>query len=129
MSSSSATNLDSVRKAKNRLINFLKTEKEVPAQILEREAPRIEAEARLLTPLKKGKLENSVRCKVSKSQTRPGLTIRASARNRGYNYAGIQHENTSYSHPIKGQAHYLKIPFDKGVQRIKYAMRKEVRLK
>lgn len=129
MAGSSATNLDSVRNAKKRLTRFLKTLEEVPTQVLEREAPRIEAEARLLTPLKSGKLEHSVHCTVSKSRFRPGLNIRASARSHGYNYAGIQHENTSYNHPIKGQAHYLKIPFDKGIQRIKYAMRKEIHLK
>ena len=127
MAGSSATSLQSVRNAKKKLASFLKKQQTLPSEILAREAPRIEAEAKILTPLKSGKLENSVKCTVSKSVTRPGLNIRASARNGSYNYAGIQHENTYYRHPIKGRDHYLSIPFYNGVSRIESAMRREVR--
>lgn len=127
-SGSSATNLDSVRGAKKRLTAFLKKQQTIPSEVLAREAPRIEAEAKVLTPLKEGKLERSVKCSVSKSTTKPGLNISASAKDEGYDYAGIQHENTSFNHPIKGRDNYLKIPFDKGVRRIKYAIRKEMKI-
>lgn len=118
MKSSSATDLQSVKNAKKNLTSFLKKQQEIPNMILAKEALRIEAEAKILTPMKSGRLENSVRCSVSKSKVRPGLNIKASARHNGYNYAGIQHENTEYKHPIKGRDHYLSIPFYKGVARI-----------
>ena len=127
MTSSSATNLASVREAKKHLTSFLKKQQTLPTEILEREAPRIQAEARMYTPFKSGKLEASVWCRVSKSITRPGLNIRASARNGNFNYAGVQHENTYYTHPVKGRDHYLSIPFYAGVSRIKQQMRREVR--
>lgn len=129
MAGKSATNTQSVINAKKRLTKFLRTQQELPSEILSREAPRIEAEAKLLTPFKEGKLEHSVKCSVSRSRTKPGLNISASARHNGYNYAGIQHENVYYQHPIKGQAHYLSEPFQKGIRRIKYAIQKEMRLK
>lgn len=127
MLSSSATSLKSVQDAKKHLSSFLRKQQELPSEILAREAPRIEAEAKILTPLKEGKLESSVKCRVSKSKTRPGLNISASARHKGYNYAGVQHENVSYNHPIKGRDHYLSIPFYEGVTRIKRELREGVK--
>lgn len=126
MAGFSATNTQSVKDAKKRLTRFLRKQQEVPSEVMAREAPRIEAEAKLLTPYKSGKLEHSVRCTVSRSKTRPGLNIRASARSNGYNYAGIQHENVYYHHPVKGQAHYLSEPFNRGTQRIIQEIRKEM---
>lgn len=127
---SSATALKSVKNAKKRLTTFLKTVQTVPIEILQEEAPVIQAEAKLQAPYETGKLENNIKCTVSKSTTRPGLNIRASARSKsGYNYAGIQHENTQYHHPVKGKAHYLVDPFNEGVARIEAKMRRRVKYK
>lgn len=127
MKSSSATVLQSVKDAKKHLTSFLKKQQEVPNTVLAKEALRIEAEAKILTPVKSGKLENNVKCSVSKSKVRPGLNIKASALHNGYNYAGVQHENTEYKHPIKGRDHYLSIPFYKGVERIKKEFKEAVK--
>jgi hypothetical protein len=124
----SATSLSSVQNAKKRLTKFLKTLDTVPIVILEQEARKIELQAKLETPRDTGKLESSVKARVARDKRRPGINISASARDKGYNYAGIQHENTHFKHPVKGKAHYLKDPFDRGVRRIKRRLRKEVKL-
>lgn len=128
MINQSATSLKSVQDAKKRLTKFIKTLDTVPTQILEQEAKVIEREAKIQTPRKTGKLEKSVRVRVSRSKRNPGLTISASARTKGFNYAGIQHENTRFRHPVKGKAFYLKDPYDAGVRRIKRRLKREVRL-
>lgn len=124
----SATSLKSVQDAKKRLTKFLKTLDTVPTQILEQEAGKILTQARQETPYKTGKLEQSVYVRVSRDRRRPGLVIGASARSKGFNYAGIQHENTSFHHPIKGKAHYLRDPFNRGIRRIKRRLKQEVKL-
>ena len=124
----SATSLSSVQNAKKRLTKFLKTLDTVPIVVLEQEARKIELQAKLETPRDTGKLESSVKARVSRDKRRPGINISASARDQGYNYAGIQHENTHFKHQVKGKAHYLKDPFDRGVRRIKRRLRKEVKL-
>lgn len=124
----SATSLKNVQDAKKKLQKFLKTLDTVPVQILEQEAKKIELQAKQETPYKTGKLERSVKVRVSKDKRRPGIDISASAKTKGFNYAGIQHENTAFNHPIKGKAHYLKDPFDRGVRRIKRRLKQEVKL-
>ena len=128
MGGQSATSLKSVQDAKKRLTKFLKTLETKPSQILASESTRIYNEAVSETPYKTGKLQSKVYVKVSKSKTRPGLLIGASARSKGYNYAGIQHDNTNFRHPIKGKANYLKDPFERGTERIKKRLRSEVKL-
>lgn len=127
---SSATVTKSVKEAKKHLTRFIKSCQEVPQQVLEREAGVICEEARALAPYKTGKLENSIRVRVSRSKYRPGINISASARSsNGYNYAGIQHENTRFRHPIKGRDHFLSIPYYKGADRIINTLRKEITYK
>lgn len=128
MINQSATSLKSVQDAKKQLSKFLKTLDTVPVQILEQEAKKIELEAKQETPYKTGKLERSVKARVAHDKRRPGINISASARDHGVNYAGVQHENTRFKHPIKGKAHYLKDPFDRGVKRIKRRFKQEVKL-
>ena len=124
----SATSLKNVQDAKKKLQKFLKTLDTVPVQILEQEAKKIELQAKQETPYKTGKLERSVKVRVSKNKHKPGINVSASARDQGFNYAGIQHENTNFKHPEKGKAHYLKDPFDRGVRRIKRRLKQEVKL-
>jgi hypothetical protein len=125
----SATSLQSVQNAKKRLTKLLKTAQGDVQDILEKEAQKIYHEAVALTPYKTGKLEASVYVRVSKDKHNPGLLIGASAidPNTGYNYAGIQHENEEFNHPIKGQHHYLTIPLNKGYRRIQTAIRKRMK--
>lgn len=111
----SATSLKSIQDAKKRLTKFLKTLETVPTDELKRTAERIYSEAIAQTPYSTGKLESSVYVSVSRSKTKPGLVAGASAREHGYDYAGIQHENENYDHPIKGKAHYIRDPFKKEV--------------
>lgn len=126
----SATSTKSVSGAKKRLTAFLRTLDEVPVQELERTAQAIKAKAIAMTPYKTGKLENSVYVRVSKNKTRPGFVAGASARSqKGYNYAGIQHEDTSFNHPIKGEAHFISAPFNEEVNNMKRRIRRKLRFK
>ena len=113
--------------ASKHLTRFLRTVETVPTQILLEEAPRIEETAKIRTPEKTGKLKGSVKVRVSRDKRRPGLYAQASARNRGYDYALIQHENLSYNHPNGGQAKFLESAFVEGVERIERRIEQEVR--
>lgn len=117
MSGYSATSSESVQEAKKKLIKFLRTVEQVPSAILAEEASIIEAQAKAQTPVDTGRLKDSVYVRVSKSKTRPGLNAGASAREHGYNYAGIQHDNTSYRHTV-GKDHFVSDPFEDGIRRI-----------
>jgi hypothetical protein len=129
MSGSSATSLKSVQDAKKKLTAFLKKLDTVPTEILQDEAQTLYAEVIAEVPYKTGKLERSVKVSVSKDKRRPGLNVSASARSSsGYNYAGIQHENEEYEHPIKGKAHYISEPFERATKRIEERMRKELKV-
>ena len=123
----SATSLKSIQDAKKRLTKFLKTLETVPTDELEHTAERIYSEAIAQTPYNTGKLESSVYVKVSRSKTKPGLVAGASAREHGYNYAVIQHENEDYEHPIKGKAHYISDPFEKEVDLMRRRIRRRLR--
>ena len=123
----SRVTVDGLQEASNRLTKFLKTLDTVPTQILLEEAPKIEQTAKNRTPVETGKLRDSVRVVVSRDKRRPGLYAQASATNRGYNYAYIQHENEAYNHPNGGQAHFVESAFVEGVERIERRLRREVK--
>lgn len=123
----SATSLKSIQDAKKRLTKFLKTLETVPQEELEKTAEKIYDEAVAQVPYKTGKLENAIYVRVSKSKSKPGLVAGASAREHGYNYAGIQHENEDYIHPIKGKAHYISDPFNKEVKLMQQRIRRKLR--
>lgn len=127
---SSATSAKSVQSAKSRLTKFLKTLDEVPVDELSRTAEAIKAKSIAQTPYKTGKLESSVYVRVSKSKSRPGLIAGASAKSqRGYDYAGIQHESTEFKHPIKGNAHFISGPFNEEIANMKKRIRRKLRYK
>lgn len=123
----SRVTVSGLNEASKRLTKFLRTVETVPTQILLEEAPRIEETAKIRTPEKTGKLKESVKVRVSRDKRRPGLYAQASAINRGYNYALIQHENLSYNHPNGGQAKFLESAFVEGVERIERRIEQEVR--
>ena len=123
----SRVTVSGLSEASKHLTKFLRTVETVPTQILLEEAPRIEETAKVRTPEKTGKLKESVKVRVSHDKRRPGLYAQASAINRGYNYALIQHENLSYNHPNGGQAKFLESAFVEGVERIERRIEQEVR--
>ena len=123
----SRVTVSGLSEASKHLTKFLRTVETVPTQILLEEAPRIEETAKIRTPEKTGKLKESVKVRVSRDKRRPGLYAQASARNRGYDYALVQHENLSYKHPNGGQAKFLESAFVEGVERIEHRIEQEVR--
>lgn len=126
----SATNTESVQQARKNLTRFLKQLETIPYEELERSARVIKAEAIAQTPYKTGKLERSVYVRVTRDKRRVGLVAGASALSPGgFNYAGIQHENTKFNHPIKGKAHFISAPFNEEIERFKQRIRGKVKLK
>ena len=125
----SATSTKSLQRAKKNLTKFLKELDTVPVQELEKSAQTIKAEAIAQTPYKTGKLEKSVYVRVSRNKRQPGLVAGASAKDNGYDYAGIQHEATYFGHPIKGKAHYISDPFNKEVRNLKRRLRRKLKVK
>lgn len=114
----SATSQASVQNARKNLTNFIKTLDTVPTKELERSAQIIKANAIAQVPYKTGKLEHSIYVRVAKDKRRPGIVAGASARSRGYNYAGIQHENELYHHD-KGKDHFISDPYNEEVEKLK----------
>lgn len=120
-----------LKKAKDKLTNMLKTLDEFEGAELEKVRANIHTKAIAQTPYKSGKLEASVYVRISRQKGRPGLVAgaRANAPKTGYNYAVIQHENTTFNHPIKGKAHYLSDPFrqevDNFIKRMKRRLAKK----
>lgn len=125
----SATVTKSVQKAKKNLTKFLKELDTVPVQELEQSAQTIKAEAIAQTPYKTGELERAVYVRVSRNKRQPGLVAGASAKANGYDYAGIQHEDTHFDHPIKGKAHYISDPFNEEVRKLKRRLRRKLKVK
>ena len=124
----SATSTKSVQNARKNLAKFLKTLDTVPVEELEKSAQKIKAEAISQTPYETGGLEDSVYVRVSRDKKKPGLVAGASAKDNGYDYAGIQHEETSYEHPIKGKAHYISDPFKKEVANLKKRLKRRLKV-
>lgn len=122
----SRVTVEGLKEASANLSRFLKTLESVPTQILLEEAPKIEETAKNRTPVASTKLQNSVRVSVSRDKRRPGLYAQASAHNRGYDYAYIQHENDAYDHPNGGKAHFVESAFTEGVERIIRRLSEEV---
>lgn len=126
----SATSQKSVQDAIKDLTRFIKKLDTVPTKELSESASVMKAEMIAQTPYKTGKLERSVYVMVSKSRYRPGLRAGASARSKsGYNYAGIQHENVDFEHPIKGNAFYIRDPFVAETAKLKERLREELKIK
>lgn len=124
----SATSTKSVQNAHKRLTKFVRKLDTVPTEELEKTAQAIKVQAIALTPYKTGKLEKSVYVRVSRSKSRPGIVAGASARADGKNYAGIQHENTFFRHPIKGTDHFISKPFNKEVNNFKRRIRRRLKV-
>ena len=115
-----------LKQAKDKLGRFAKGVDEQSFRIFLEEAPRIEAEAKLETPVESGDLRNSVTVSVSQIKRKVNLVASASSIHRGYDYSNIQHENETFNHPNGGKAHFIRDPFNRGVERIERRLREEV---
>lgn len=125
---SSATSRESVQNARKNLTKFIKTLDTVPTEELERSAQIIKANAIAQVPYKTGKLEHSIYVRVAKDKRRPGIVAGASARSsKGYNYAGIQHENAAYHH-TQGKDHFISDPFNEEVEKLKKRLRRRLKI-
>lgn len=129
MAKVSSTTSSDLRNAQARLRNFLKTLDTVPVEILTEEATRMQAEMKLETPVETSRLQQSVKCAVTKRRDSVNLTASASAKSLdgNYDYAKIQHDTSYYLHPRGGKYHFVKDPFDRGVLRIKSRLKKGVK--
>ena len=115
-----------LKQARDKLGRFARGVDARPLRILLEEASRIEAEAKLETPVESGDLRNSVAVSVSQRGRKASLTASASSIHRGYDYSNIQHENETFNHPNGGKAHFIRDPFNRGVERIERRLREEV---
>lgn len=124
------TNSKDVQQAIKNLSKFLRKLDTIPTEELEKSAQIIKAEAIEQAPYKSGKLEKSIYVIVSRDKRRPGLRAGASARaHDGYNYAGIQHDNEEFNHPVKGKDHFISDPFNAEVVQLKKRLRKRLKVK
>lgn len=124
----SATSQRSVQDAKKNLQRFLRKLDTIPTDILEEERETLYAAIIAEVPYETGALESSVKVSVARDKNRPGLNASASARSKkGYNYAGIQHEEENYRHSKEGaKDHYISDPFERATERIEDKMRKRL---
>ena len=122
------SNIKSIDRAIRNLNKFLNSLESVPSEELDRTASQIKAKAIAQTPYRTGVLERSVYVDVVKDSTQQTIIAGASAKSeRGYDYAGIQHENTTYNHPVKGKAHYISDPFKQEVYNMKRRIRRRLK--
>lgn len=127
MAGRSATSLEDVRESIESLRRYLREIERAPKTVLNKEASRIKREAKAEAPRKSGKLERSIRTRISHAKTGATILISASAKSTsGYDYSGIQHEHTGFRH-TKGKAHYLRDPYLRGVERIKLQLKKKLK--
>lgn len=122
------SNIKSIDRAIRNLNKFLNSLESVPSEELDRTASQIKAKAIAQTPYRTGVLERSVYVDVVKDSTQQTIIAGASAKSeRGYDYAGIQHENTTFNHPVKGKAHYISDPFKQEVYNMKRRIRRRLK--
>lgn len=126
---SSATSQKSVQNAIKDLTRFVRKLDTVPTEELAESAATMKAEMIAQAPYETGRLERSIYTMVSKDKRRPGLRAGASARSpQGYNYAGIQHENEHFHHPVKGKAFFIRDPFIAEVEKLKERLRDRLKV-
>ena len=114
--------------AQKRLRKYLKTLDTVPMHELERAATQMYPKMVAQTPYKTGKLERSVYTKVTGRGKKAMITAGASATSGTYDYAAIQHEETSYSHPVKGKAYYIRDPWNQEIRNMKRRIARKLKV-
>lgn len=124
----SISGLDSVKRCKSDLQRFLRQVDTVQEQELDTLATEMLAEMQRRTPYESGKLEAGVYCRRSRGKNTKGIVAGATAMNSGYNYAVVQHENESFEHPVKGEAHFVSGPFEEGVAKFMDTIERRLKL-
>lgn len=107
-----------IKQLRDELGRFAKRIEDVSGNVLLEEAARIKEQAILEVPVESGDLRDSISVTVSGSKLRKTLTASASSVHRGYDYAGVQHDDETLNHPNGGKAKYIEDPFNAGVSRI-----------
>ena len=120
MSPFSATGQKSVQDARKRLTKYMKYLEKVPTRVLQEEARTMFFEVLEEVPKDTGRLAQNVYVWVSRDKRRPGIVAGASARDpkTGWQYAGIQHENTDFYHDYPMKAHFISDPFNRTTTRV-----------
>lgn len=120
----------SIRAAKDDLRKLLRRAQAVTGQEMETLRRNIEVGARLQSPVRTGKLQASIRVRLSRAKrNNPGVnaTAVAYAPKTRENYAPIQHENEEFRHKI-GKAHFISDPYAKEVRKFKKNLERRLRL-
>jgi hypothetical protein len=104
--------LRGIREAKQKLARFAREVDSVTNEEIDYFSRQVEAKAKALAPFETGRLEKSIVVRRHLGRDRKEVVVRAKAMHKGYDYAPIQHENTAYNHPIKGQAKFIEEPFN-----------------
>ena len=123
------SSLKSITDAKKSLQKFIRDVQIVTAQELETFRVNVETEAKAQVPIgETGRLQDSIKVRVSRSKTKPGVNITALARSpeSGYNYAPIQHEREDFEH-TRGKWHYLSDPFNQELKKFKARIRRRLK--
>lgn len=110
-----------------RLQEFDRRLKREVRQLFQQEADRLYPEIIAKTPLKTGRLEKSVYTKVTTKGSVVTLTAGASVKGVPYDYARIQHDSPHFHHPIKGQAYYVRNPFEACVVRLQEKLSRRIK--
>lgn len=120
--------LKSITDAKKGLQQFIREVQVVTAQELETFRVNVETEAKAQVPFQTGRLQESIKVRVSRSKTKPGVNITALARDpeSHYNYAPIQHERPDFQHDV-GKWHYLSDPYNQEVRRFKARIKRRLK--
>lgn len=111
-------NVYGLEEVTNTLRTFLREQRTLAVEDLQKAADKIYGESVQLVPVETGKLRDSITVDVSRSPRCPGLIVSASAFNdkTGFDYAPEQEENEYYMHEPGKQAHFLEEPFREAVE-------------
>lgn len=115
-----------LQRERDKLGRFVAVIESRPYRIMVEESARILQEMQMQVPYDSGYLHDSLRCYVEGSKLTPKLIATASAKDNGYDYAGIQHDVPWFNHMV-GKWRYVADPFEAGVKRIDSRLRKELR--
>lgn len=114
----------SINDAKKGLRKVLRQVDSVTQQELETMRVNVETAAIAQVPVDTGRLQRSIRVRISRDKTRPGINVSAVAYDpeTGENYAPDQHENLRYRHTV-GKAHFLSDPLEHETEEFKVRMK------
>ncbi len=125
---SRASSTKSASRAVKRLSKWLSELETVPYDQIVKSAEKIKNSAQAQVPYKSGKLQESIDTNIYGDTGRISLVVEASALSkRGYDYAGIQHENPSYNHLPGRKYHYISDPFNAEIPNLQRRIRRRLK--